>query len=646
MYLLTPVALALAALAVPIILLYVLKLRRQEQIVPSTFLWRKALEDIQANAPWQRLRFNILLLLQLLALAALILALAGPAYSRTHVVLGDLVLIVDESYGMQAHDVAPSRFAVAIDRAHSLASDLGGGHVVSVIGMGSQPHLAIAESSDQGAVGRAIDGLRAGVDQPNFLEALSLAASLARAGESTQVIVLTSRDSGISTLPLTVGFPVDIERIGSRLRDLGITAFSAGYASGATSSSAVQAVARVANFGAQTARSDLELLVDAGSPAGSGLRLADVRPLTIAPHGQQNLAWTDLPPDVRRLEVRLTRADDVSGDKAAWAAVAAEPTRRVLLVSNGDYFLQTALLLDPSVRLSLVPPGVYLPGMERDYDLAVFDGVLPPFLPTGSTLLTAPPAGRLGSLRFGRQLTGGAVTNASSAVTGPASQILRYADLGDVHIAQVRTASLPGWLQPLAVSNGHAALVAGARGNARYGVVDFDLQRSDWPLRISFPIVLQNMLRYLAPGLTLGARDIIAGQPVSFFPSPGTRRLDVVRPDGAVDHLSAPFPPFTDTSRPGLYSVKEVGTTTGAEPQAFAVNFFPARPAPATGPARVRLGQVQADKPVKGTVPVEIAGAVVIAALALLALEWWAAFRGIRWPGALPWGRGGGRTGQ
>jgi hypothetical protein len=637
-YLLTPIALALSALAVPIILMYVLKLRRQEHIVPSTFLWRKTLEDIQANAPWQRLRFNILLLLQLLVLSGLILALAGPAYSRSHVILGDLVLIVDESYGMQPHDVSPSRFAIALQRAHSLASDLGSGNVVSVIGMGPQPHLAIAESSDQGAIGRAIDTLRAGVEQPNFLEALSLAASLARAGQNTRAIVLTSRDSGISTLPLEVSFPVDIERIGGRLHDLGITAFSASLVSSASAggSQVVEAVARVGNFGSQTAVSDLELFADG--------HLADVRPLAIAPPHQQSLFWTALPVGVRRLQIKLTRSDDVGTDKSAWAAIPAEPTRRILLVSRGDYFLQTALLLDPSVKLAVVTPAAYIPGMERTFDLSVFDGVLPPALPAGSALLVAPPAGRLGSLRFGRNVPAGSVTDVSSGTAGAAAPILQYADLGDVHVGQARSVSLPGWMQPLAVSSGHTLLAAGEQASARFALVSFDLQRSDWPLRISFPIVLQNMLRYLAPGLTLGATNVNTGQTVRFFPSPGTRRLEVTRPDGATDRLTAPFPPFADTSQPGLYAVKEVGTTAvGAQSEPFAVNFFPARPAPAAGPATIHLGKARAGRSVtRGSVPVDIAGVVVLAALALLGLEWWVAFRGVRWPGS---GRSRSRSG-
>src|SRR5438270_2397842 len=157
--LLAPFALILSVLAVPIILMYVLKLRRQEHLVPSTFLWQHALEDLQADAPWQRLRFNILLLLQLLALAAVVLSLALPAYSRSHVIAGDLVVIVDESYGMQAHDAHPSRFATALTRAQTLSSELGSNNVMSVIGMSAQPRLAIAESGDAGAISRAIDGL-------------------------------------------------------------------------------------------------------------------------------------------------------------------------------------------------------------------------------------------------------------------------------------------------------------------------------------------------------------------------------------------------------------------------------------------------------------------------------------------------------
>ena len=58
MSLLTPLALLLGLLAVPILILYMLKLRRREVEVSSTLLWQLLLRDREANAPWQRLRRN------------------------------------------------------------------------------------------------------------------------------------------------------------------------------------------------------------------------------------------------------------------------------------------------------------------------------------------------------------------------------------------------------------------------------------------------------------------------------------------------------------------------------------------------------------------------------------------------------------
>src|SRR5438105_5862742 len=68
-----------AAIAIPaLLILYFLKLRRRELAVSSTLLWKKAIQDLQVNAPFQKLRRNLLLLLQLLLLFLLLLALSRP----------------------------------------------------------------------------------------------------------------------------------------------------------------------------------------------------------------------------------------------------------------------------------------------------------------------------------------------------------------------------------------------------------------------------------------------------------------------------------------------------------------------------------------------------------------------------------------
>src|SRR6267143_704713 len=74
---------ALAGVPVGIIALYFLKLRRRPVRVPSTLLWRRSLEDLHVNSLFQRLRRNLLLFLQLLAVLLAMLALLVPRVQGT-----------------------------------------------------------------------------------------------------------------------------------------------------------------------------------------------------------------------------------------------------------------------------------------------------------------------------------------------------------------------------------------------------------------------------------------------------------------------------------------------------------------------------------------------------------------------------------
>ncbi len=105
---LTPILGAIAAsIAVPLlIILYFLKLRRRDVEVSSTFLWKKAIQDLQANAPFQRLRRNLLLFLQLLVLAGVCIALAQPQIKGQAVVGSRHVILIDRSGSMTATDGA------------------------------------------------------------------------------------------------------------------------------------------------------------------------------------------------------------------------------------------------------------------------------------------------------------------------------------------------------------------------------------------------------------------------------------------------------------------------------------------------------------------------------------------------------------
>src|ERR1041385_6149862 len=103
-----------------IVLMYILKLRRKDVVVSSTFLWRQVIRDVQANAPFQKLRKNLLLLLQLIAAALIILAFAAP-FLRLRALGGrSIVLAVDTSASMGAVEDRAVRLDAARKKAHEL----------------------------------------------------------------------------------------------------------------------------------------------------------------------------------------------------------------------------------------------------------------------------------------------------------------------------------------------------------------------------------------------------------------------------------------------------------------------------------------------------------------------------------------------
>ena len=124
---LTPLtALYAALITVPLLLLlYFLKLKRHEQIVSSTLLWQRAIRDMQVNAPFQKLRHNILLLIQMLMLFAILFAIAWPILSmkqnsgRRHVILIDRsasMNTIDELSGKKSRlDIAKEQAKIFVE---------------------------------------------------------------------------------------------------------------------------------------------------------------------------------------------------------------------------------------------------------------------------------------------------------------------------------------------------------------------------------------------------------------------------------------------------------------------------------------------------------------------------------------------------
>ena len=585
----TPLAL-LGLLFIPaVIAMYLLKLRRDEAVVPSTLLWTRLVADVEANAPWQRLRRSLLLLLQLLLVVILALLAARPFLERPAGLARDIVLVVDASASMGATDVVPDRISVAKAAAIEALRELPTGGRVSVIAADRTARIVVNESSDLGRVRDAIAGITVTPTRGDLGDALELASKLAARSGDAQVLVAT--DAALAVTPAgRVDAPVTVLPVGRDRKNQAIVALAVRTAPSAVTRSVFVSVA---NLDLEPATRRVELWGD-----GS---LLEVRDILLEPQARQDVIVDDVPRDIGAVEVRLAGPDpddaadpdQLAADDTAWAVMPSDRTRLVLVVGEGDPYLETALGALPNVELYGVAPDDYGPATERtdgrSWDLVVFEGYLPARLPDSPVLAIAPPrSSALGEVS-------GSLTNPGIGSIDPDEPILRYVDLATTHIAEAKRITLPDWARAVIPGpRGAPLLYAGTRAGLPTAVLAFEPRQSDLPLQVAFPILLANLTGELLGGSAAPTGAVEPGTPVQLVIPAGASGLQVTHPDGTVSDL---VPGTTDglsvtfagTGQPGIYTVTPIpdaaSPSPGASPSAVPTVTPIASPAGAAGPS-------------------------------------------------------------
>src|SRR5947209_2053963 len=198
MNLLAPLALAMGVTLPIVVVFYLLKVRRHDEEVSSTFLWNDLIRDLAAHEPLQRLRWNVLLVLQLIGLALITFAIARPFSEQLGQKPVQAVLLVDGSASMQAQHVQPSRFAKAVDAARNTLAGLPENSLATVILVAAHPQVLVAATADRQQVDRALTSAQPSGAAADMREALLLARSLGGDPTSRRIYLFTD---GAFTLP-------------------------------------------------------------------------------------------------------------------------------------------------------------------------------------------------------------------------------------------------------------------------------------------------------------------------------------------------------------------------------------------------------------------------------------------------------------
>ncbi|MCZ2098512.1 MAG: VWA domain-containing protein, partial [Anaerolineae bacterium] len=516
---LTPLAFLGALLAIPIILLYMLRLRRREVTVSSTYLWQQLLHDKEANTPWQRLRRNLLLLLQLIILELLVLALARPFVIVPAVSAGQIAVLLDASASMNATDVGDgTRFDEAKRQALSIVDTMSPSDSMTVIRVAGSPEVLAPYTSDRAMLADAINAAQPSTVSADWNAALTLAAAGAVGAADFSAVIIGDGGLGDSARLPAIPGTLRYIPVGRSDANLAISALATRGLPGEPP----QLFAQITNYGSDDARVVFGLRVDG--------ELLTATEYTVPAHDSIPLASSNLPANAERIEAGLTLpvnstyVDYLAEDDSAWAIPSDVGVRRVLLMSAGNLFVEQVLRSLPSIELV---EGNLASGLPAEpYDLYIFDGWLPPTLPEGDLLFINPPES---SALF-------AVGAESTQVTNPRVQRsdprMTYVDFSSVNLLKFRQVAA-SWADTLISVDGGPLLLAGDVGTRQVAILTFDLRDSDLPLQIQWPILMSSLMNWFAPENLIDAPNgLRVGDTLAITPPADTDSVRITLPDG------------------------------------------------------------------------------------------------------------------
>ncbi len=594
-----------AAVIPPLILLYFLKLRRRTQPIACTLLWKKSIEDLQANAPFQKLRRNILLLLQLLALILLILSVMQPQVQAGQQTGGKTVIIIDNSASMSATDGPDgmTRLEQAKQLAKQRVEAMYRGGLFSrspgetmVIAFSDRAEIYSRFSSARQQLLAAIDRIQPTHGETRIAEALQLSRAYTTnvvdimgearpTGEPAHIELFS--DGNITDLDdqvLRPGESMTFHALGTDDADnVAINAISVERPFDRPT--AVAVFVSLLNFNQREVRCDVQLSVDG---TARGIREVQIQPARLDPAtgellpGRNNVAFAPFEqPRGAVIEVANLRQDALMADNVAQLVVPPPRQLNVALVRSNYRILEAAL--DPEgMRLQRLDV-ITLERFEElaaenaldQYDVVVFDNRAPTSLPPGRYLSfgATPPVEGLNEYgQGGTQLI---------LTTRHEHPVMQNVMLDDLRIAEMTLLQPGDDVQVLVEATGGPAMIAVSRGSFHLIHVTFDPLASSWPFKRSFINFIYNAIEHLGHiGEAVTSEGLRPGEVLTARLPASAQDIELLTPDGTTHRLTPADPSQLSwgplrLSGPHLLRWTEPGVTgSRRQSRAYAVNLL------------------------------------------------------------------------
>lgn len=578
---------------VAITALYLLRMRRRRVVVPFAALWEQVTRESESRRLWRRLRRLLSWLVQVLILALVCLSLGDP---KPEVWLRDpvtLAVVIDRSASMSAPseaDPTRDRLTLAKELAEGYVNALGPTDQAVVIAAGEEVMVASPMGSDPAVLVPGIEAIETTYGEADLTRALALASHAVGEQEGAQIVVITDGAlsvAGAAALTDCVEGPVacSVARVTGPVDNVAITAFAARRYPYARDK--IEVLAEVENLGDEAISVELDVQAD-GVAVGT-------RELTLPAGASERVSLPDLDAARSRFVARLSHAagattnDDGSPravglgqDDEAFAVVPPlSPLEVVLVTDGGNLFLEAALLtLDDHVNLAGISPAAARAGAKEieDADVVFFDTgpeKLPETLPDKHIVAFDPWRHEDSPFSIAKRADKARPFLTEQNRKHP---LLDHVVLKDVNIARGTTFETEPGDEVLVSSLGEpiAVLREKALSTIAFG---FDPRQSDLPMRTAFPVLVDNIVRYLEQREAGFVASIGVGQGRELvlaklgLPPEAVTRVKITAPDGTTHEAPVERGRFRLRAlQPGFYGIESMDGPLAGTSVELAVN--------------------------------------------------------------------------
>jgi len=481
--------------------MYILKKRYEPKHISSHLLWRQVLQEQEANRPWQRLKQQLLLWLQLIIALFIVVALMEPAVNKQLAEDAHAVILLDRSASMatsvdmQGHSYLTTAKQEMIDW---LDKEWNGGAVTLIVN-GDYPQIIANNSKERQELKRIIESIEPYYGPSDDETALSLARALANNSEQSAIHYYVDERFKIGADVIhaeamnteawhlyAASASVDDERIRS---------FTLSQ-----EERAVHGFATVLHA-AQLDR-ELELQVLAYNERGKVLSEKVYKQRADA-SGMTTFAMYDLPQGhYYSAQLKPSEHDPNPYNNMQYGLIAEEQSYQVLLISEGNLFLEKALqLMNVGVTKLTASAGVPNSELLSKIQFIIADG-------SYETLSKQSDWNEVLD-RFPLWIIDHPATDQQAKLVNSAPvvnehKVTQYFSMEDVFISSI-SALGQAELAPydvLVQYGGAPAIIAGHKQQKPLLRYTFALQDSDLPLRAAFPVLVMNSVDYLVSGST------------------------------------------------------------------------------------------------------------------------------------------------